>query len=90
MNNKHIIFFAFLFLLISCDKDKYEYSFMKSDSIAIPIDESISQITGCLEYIDYENKPTLLFSNRDIQKNVAEILFFDLNKKTIYKIFIFL
>lgn len=78
--------FLFLISLSSCDNKKdYSYSLVKTDSIVIPIDESISQITGCLEYIDYENNPTLLYSNRDIQTNVAEILFFDLNSKNIYK-----
>ncbi|WP_130736099.1 DUF4221 family protein [Flavobacterium sp. J27] len=84
---KRNLFLTLLFLLLlSCsEKKKYNFMLVKSDSISIPIDETISQITGCLEYTLYDNKPTLLYSNRDIENNVAEILFFDLNEKKIYK-----
>lgn len=85
---RYLIILFFL-LLISCNQNKeYNTRLIKSDSLIIPIDKSISVSSPCTYFID-SREPTLIFQNRDVEAKLNEILFFDFQNRKLDKKIVF-
>lgn len=86
---KVVLVLNFLVIFCSCNKDKYDYSLVEVGSIAIPIDETISQTIGSIGFLEHEGRSMFLTLNRDRENHLNEMLFFDIEAEKLDKKFPF-